>query len=44
MMERPATKPDLFVMISLDEYVPEDRLLRTVNRYLDLNEFRLCRS
>jgi transposase len=27
-------------MISLDEYVPEDHLLRAVDRYLDLSEFR----
>jgi transposase len=42
MMGRQATKRELFVMISLDEYVPEDHLLRAVDRYLDLSEFRLC--
>lgn len=40
MMGRQATKRELFVMISLDEYVPEDHLLRAVDRYLDLSEFR----
>jgi transposase len=40
MMGRQATKRKLFVMISLDEYVPEDHLLRAVDRYLDLSEFR----
>ena len=39
-MGRQATKPELFVSISLDEYVPEDHLLRAVDRYLDLREFR----
>jgi transposase len=29
-------------MITLDEYVPEDHLLRAVDRDLDLSEFRLC--
>lgn len=42
MMGRQATKRELFVMISLDEYVPENHLLRAVDRYLDLSEFRLC--
>jgi hypothetical protein len=42
MMGRQATKHELFVMISLDEYVPEDHLLRAVDRYLDLSEFRLA--
>jgi transposase len=40
MMGRQATKRELFVSISLDEYVPEDHLLRAVDRYLDLSEFR----
>ena len=40
MMGRQGTKRELFVMISLDEYVPEDHLLRAVDRYLDLSEFR----
>lgn len=40
MMGRQATKRELFVMISLDEYVPKDHLLRAVDRYLDLSEFR----
>jgi len=40
MMGRQATKRELFVMISLDEYVPKDHLLRAVDRYLDLGEFR----
>jgi hypothetical protein len=40
MMGRQATKRELFVMISLDEYVPENHLLRAVGRYLDLAEFR----
>lgn len=39
-MGRQATKRELFVSISLDEYVPEDHLLRAVDRYLDLSEFR----
>jgi len=39
-MGRQATKRELFVMISLDEYVPEDHLLRAVDRYLDLSDFR----
>ena len=42
MMGRQATKRELFVSISLDEYVPEDHLLRAVSRYLDLGEFRQC--
>jgi transposase len=42
MMGRQATKRELFVMVSLDEYVPEDHLLRAVDRYLDLSEFRTC--
>ena len=42
MMGHQATKRELFVMISLDEYVPQDHLLRAVDRYLDLSEFRLC--
>lgn len=41
-MGRQASKRELFVSISLDEYVPEDHLLRAVDRYLDLSEFRLC--
>lgn len=40
MMGRQATKRELFVSISLDEYVPDDHLLRAVDRYLDLSEFR----
>ena len=40
MMGRQATKRELFVSVSLDEYVPEDHLLRAVDRYLDLSEFR----
>jgi transposase len=40
MMGRQATKRELFVMVSLDEYVPEDHLLRAVDRYLDLSGFR----
>lgn len=39
-MGRQATKRELFVSVSLDEYVPEDHLLRAVDRYLDLSEFR----
>ncbi len=39
MMGRQATKRELFVMIRLDEYVPENHLLRAVDRYLDLSEF-----
>jgi len=35
-----ATKRELFLSISLDEYVLEDHLLRAVDRYLDLSEFR----
>lgn len=40
MMGRQETKRELFVLISLNEYVPEDHLLRAVERYLDLSEFR----
>lgn len=40
MMGLQATKRELFVSLSLDEYVPEDHLLRAVDRYLDLSEFR----
>ena len=40
MMGRQATKRELFVSISLEDYVPEDHLLRAVDRYLDLSEFR----
>ena len=40
MMGRQATKRELLVSVSLDEYVPEDHLLRAVDRYLDLSEFR----
>jgi hypothetical protein len=39
MMERQTTERELFVMISLDEYVPQDHLLRAVDRYLDLSGF-----
>lgn len=39
-MGRQATKRELFVSVSLEEYVPEDHLLRAVDRYLDLSEFR----
>jgi transposase len=42
MMGRQTTKPKLFVTVSLDEYVPEDHLLRAVDRYLGLSEFRTC--
>lgn len=40
MMGSQATKRELFVSVSLDEYVPEDHLLRAVDRYLDLSDFR----
>lgn len=40
MMGLQATKRELFVSVSLDEYVPEDHLLRALDRYLDLSEFR----
>lgn len=40
MMGRQETKRELFVLISLNEYVPEDHLLRAVDRHLDLSEFR----
>jgi transposase len=40
MMGRQATKRELFVSVSLDEYVPQDHLLRAVDRYLDLSDFR----
>jgi hypothetical protein len=36
------TKRKLFVMISLEEYVPKDPLLRAVDRYVDLGQLRLC--
>lgn len=41
MMGHQATKRELFVTVSLEDYVPEDHLLRAVDRYLDLSEFRL---
>ena len=34
MMGRQETKRELFVLISLNEYVPEDHLLRAVDQYL----------
>lgn len=40
MMGRQLPKRELFVTLSLEEYVPEDHLLRAVDRYLDLSEFR----
>lgn len=40
MMGRQETKRELFVLISLNEYVPQDHLLRAVDQYLDLSEFR----
>ncbi|QKY07997.1 transposase [Janthinobacterium lividum] len=40
MMGRQETKRELFVLISLNEYVPQDHLLRAVDQYLDLTEFR----
>ena len=40
MMGHQATKREYFVSISLDEYIPEDHLLRAVDHYLDLSEFR----
>lgn len=40
MMGRQTAKRELFVTVSLEEYVPEDHLLRAVDRYLDLSEFR----
>lgn len=38
---RQATKREIFVVLSLEEYVPGNHLLRAVDRYLDLSEFRL---
>lgn len=40
MMGHQSTKRELFVSVSLEDYVPEDHLLRAVDRYLDLSEFR----
>lgn len=40
MKGRQATKRELFVSVNLDEYGPEYHLLRAVDRYLDLSEFR----
>src|SRR6202022_3570154 len=40
MMGCQATKREYFVSVSLDEYVPEDHLLRAVDHFLDLSEFR----
>ena len=40
MMGYQATKREYFVAISLEDYVPEDHLLRAVDRFLDLTEFR----
>lgn len=40
MMGRQATKREYFVSVSLEEYVPEDHLLRAVDHFLDLSEFR----
>jgi hypothetical protein len=42
MSRRQAMKRGLFVTVSLDEYAPEGHLLRAVDRYLDLIEFRMC--
>lgn len=39
-MGRQATRREYFVSISLDEYVPEDHLLRAVDHFLHLSEFR----
>jgi transposase len=40
MIGRQATKRECFVSISPEEYVPQDHLLRVVERFLDLSEFR----
>ena len=40
MMGHQETKRALFVLISLNECVPEDHLLRAVDQYLDLTGFR----
>lgn len=40
MMGRQATKQECFVSISLDDYAPQDHLLRAVDRFLDPSEFR----
>jgi transposase len=40
MMGRQATKREYFVSVSLDEYAPKDHLLRAVDHYLDLTQFR----
>lgn len=40
MMGRQETKRALFVLISLNECVPEDHLLTAVDQYLDLTGFR----
>lgn len=40
MMGHQATKRECFVSISLEDYVPQDHLLRAVDRFLDLGEFR----
>ncbi|MGV3743373.1 MAG: transposase [Burkholderiaceae bacterium] len=37
---RQATKREYFVSVSLDEYVPEEHLLRAFDHYLDLSDFR----
>jgi transposase len=40
MIGRQATKRECFVSISLEEYVAQDHLLRVVDWFLDLSEFR----
>lgn len=40
MMGHQATKRESFVSISLEDYVPQDHLLRAVDRFLDLSESR----
>jgi transposase len=40
MMGRQVAQRERYELINVDEFVPQDRLLRAVDRYLDLTEFR----
>jgi transposase len=40
MMGRQVAQRERYELINLDEFVPQDHLLRAVDRYLDLTEFR----
>jgi hypothetical protein len=40
MMGHQVAQQERFEIINLEEFVPQDHLLRAVDRYLDLAEFR----